>query len=129
MLECSQNSSLGQTEEAVSNTECVEESSQDCKHQDWHEIIQEGVVTQSDGRVQDDRRKQEVEEDVAGIDKVITISIADGLGGGTYQYILLSIFYNIIHSRCKLREGHDLHIVEDNSKVYANQDEDTGLRQ
>ena len=74
-LEGSQNSCLWEAEQAVSNTEYVEESSQDGKRQDWYEIINESLVTQSDGRVQDDRRKKIVEEKVPEINKDI---IADG---------------------------------------------------
>ena len=63
-LEGSQSSSLRQTEHGVANTECVEESPQDGKGQDWQEVIEESIVVQSDGWVQNDRRKQVVEEEL-----------------------------------------------------------------
>ena len=63
--EAAQEPSLGQSVETVTNCEGVEESPEDGEDHDGEEVVEEGLIIEREGRVQDDGGQEVIEEELS----------------------------------------------------------------
>ena len=104
--EGSQSPSRGQPEETVADGEGVEESPEDGEDHDGDKIIEECLVVQSQGGVQDDGRQEEIKEKFCR-------ELREGM------VIFVFFLHPVIND----------HVLDDDASNDPNKYEDTGLRQ
>ena len=97
--EAAEDTSLRQSVQTVADREGVEESSKDGEDHDGDEVIEECLVIQCQGRVEDDGRQEEIEEElgcecrkgvvslVLNVENVIDDDVVDDhTGNDTHNY-------------------------------------------